>query len=113
MGLGNVTECQISYAVEYAAQALRYPDIGIPLKQVDTHSLRLGGACALKLSGHSDTKIMKVGRWKPNSTSFLEYIQQQLSTFLAGMSTKMSRIAKFTNMEGAVTKEDLRPLTIF
>ena len=55
---------------------------------------------------------MKMGRWAPKSTSFMEYIQQQLSTFSKGMSTNMSRIQKFTNMEGAVATEDLRAATI-
>ena len=54
-----------------------------------------------------------MGRWAPDSTSFMEYIQQQLSTFSEGMATDMSRIAQFTNMEGVTTNEDMRPLTIF
>ena len=113
VGLGNVTDTQVRYAVKFAAQALGYPDRGIPVQRIDTHSLRSGGACALKLSGRDDVEIMKMGRWAPNSTSFMEYIQQQLSTFSAGMATDMSRIAVFTNMEGATNNEDLRPLTIF
>ena len=40
-------------------------------------------------------------------------IQQQLSTFSAGMSSAMSRIAIFTNMEGAVNADDLRTATIY
>ena len=54
-----------------------------------------------------------MGRWAPQSSSFLEYIQQQLSTFSVGMSTDMSNIARFTNMEGATTSEDLQAATIF
>ena len=40
------------------------------------------------------------GRWAPKLTLFLEYIQQQLSAFSAGMAEKMSKIQTFTNMEG-------------
>ena len=113
LGHGHVTNEMISYAVKYAAGALDYPARGIPLSRVDTHSLRSGGACALSLSGYKEHQIMKMGRWAPKSTAFMEYIQQQLSTFSAGMSTAMSRIAVFTNMEGAVNADDLRTATIY
>ena len=51
---------------------------------------------------------MKMGRWAPTSKAFMEYIQQQLSTFSAGMAEKMSKVACFTNMEGSVARDDLR-----
>ena len=98
--------------MKYAAGAMNYPARGIPLARIDTHSLRSGGACALSLAGYKAHQIMKMGRWAPKSTAFMEYIQQQLSTFSAGMSSKMSRIAVFTNMEGAVNADDLRTATI-
>ena len=113
VGRGDVTDGAIRYAVKHAARMLDYKDRGIDLDRIDTHSLRLGGACALKMAGYSDTDIKKMGRWAPKSTSFLEYIQQQMSTFSAGMAANMSRIARFTNMEGAVVAEDLRAGTIF
>ena len=112
VGRGNITDNEIRWAVKFAAQGLNYEDRGIPTTRVDTHSLRSGGACALKLSGYSDTEIQKMGRWAPKSTSFLEYIQQQLSTFSAGMAANMSKIQTFTNMEGMTTYEDLRMATI-
>ena len=113
VGRGDVTDGAIRYAVKFAAAMLGCPARGIPIDRVDTHSLRSGGACAMKLSGHSDTEIKKQGRWAPDLTSFLEYIQQQLSTFAAGMATKMSRIARFTNVESSTTKDDWRESTIF
>ena len=39
---------------------------GILLEHVDAHSLRLGGACALKLSGHDNVEVMKMGCWASN-----------------------------------------------
>ena len=113
VGTGTVIDTQIRFAVKYAATALDYRERGIPIDRVDTHSLRYGGACALKLSGHSDMEIMKQGRWSPMSTVFTEYIQQQLSTFSVGFTTYMSHIAKFTNMEGTKHNDDLRAITIF
>jgi len=55
---------------------------------------------------------MKMGRWAPNLLSFMEYIQQQLFTFSAGMSDTMSKITHFTNMEGATNSDNLQAGTI-
>ena len=57
-----------------AAMLLSYPSTqGIPIERIDTHSLQSGGANALALSGYSDTKIQKMGRWK--GATFKEYIR--------------------------------------
>ena len=112
VGRGTVTNQQISFAVKYAAKMLRYQDRGMAIERMDTHSLRSGGACALKLAGYDEVHIRKMGRWAPKSNAFLEYIQSQLSTFSAGMATRMSRIETFTNMEGLTNSEDLRALTV-
>ena len=103
-GEGYVTDSNIRQAVKFAGGMLNYPDRGIPIDRLDTHSLRTGGACALKLAGYDDVTIRKMGRWKPSSNVFLEYIQHQLSSFSHGMSKKMATIPVFTNMEGAVTR---------
>ena len=113
MGRGDVTGGMVRFSVKYAAAALDYPVRGIPIDRIDTHSLRSGGACALSLAGFKPHEIMKMGRWAPNSLSFMEYIQQQLSTFSAGMSDAMSKIKPFTNMEGATNSDDLRAGTIY
>ena len=113
MGRGTVTDDNMRFAVKYAAAALKYHERGIPIDRMDTHSLRSGGACALKLSGYDSDAIRKMGRWAPGSSAFLEYIQQQLSEITVGISTRMSNIGTFTNMEGGVAREDLRPTTIF
>ena len=113
IGRGDVTDDNVRFAVKAAAASLKYPDRGIPLERVGTHLLRSGGACALKIAGYEDLVIQKMGRWKANSRAFLEYIQQQLSSFSAGMSEAMSRVPVFTNMEGAVVAEDLRDATVF
>ena len=55
----------------------------------------------MKLAGFDDESIKEMLRWLPSSNAFLEYIQQQLSGFSQGMATKMSRISRFTNMEGS------------
>ena len=54
VGRGSVTNDQVSFTVNFAANCLKYEERGIPIDRVDTHSLRSGGVCALKLSGHDD-----------------------------------------------------------
>jgi len=112
MGRGDVTGGMVRFSVKYAAAVLDYPVRGILIDRIDTHSLHSGGACALSVAGFKPHEIMKMGRWAPNSLSFMEYIQQQLSTFSAGMSDAMSKIKPFTNMEGATNSDDLRAGTI-
>jgi hypothetical protein len=52
----DVTGDDISRGLKMAATLLNYPSTwGIPIKRVDTHSLRSGGANALALSGYLDT----------------------------------------------------------
>jgi hypothetical protein len=54
----NVCGEDISKGLKMAATILQYPAThGIPIKRIDTHSLRSGGANTLVLSGYSDTKI--------------------------------------------------------
>ena len=63
--------------LKWAAGELGYPcRKGIPLDRVDMHSLRIGGANALALSGYSDRKPQKMGHWR--GETFKEYISEQL-----------------------------------
>ncbi|EJK45407.1 hypothetical protein THAOC_35979 [Thalassiosira oceanica] len=99
----NITYEDIRQALKFAGRVLRYPERGIPIERIDTHSLRGGGANALSLAGYSDRAIMKMGRWK--SKTFLEYISDQLSEFSEGMSKKMSKVLNFVNVEGGVCND--------
>ena len=111
IGHANVSDNNIKFAVKFAARMLGYPERGLPLDRIDTHSLRSGRACALKMAGFSDSAIQKMGRWKPNSTAWMGYIQQQLSSFTEGMSAAMRSVPMFTNMEGNARREDRRRRT--
>ena len=55
----------------------------------------------MKLAGFDDKNIRKIGIWLLLSNVFLNYNKQQLLGFSQGMATKMSRIERFTNMEGS------------
>jgi hypothetical protein len=97
----DVTDKDIRRELKLAAIALEYPALkGIPIDRVDTHSLRSGGANALALSGYSDREIQKMGRWR--SSTFKEYIREELNVYAAGMSTNMKRRFNFVNISGGV-----------
>jgi hypothetical protein len=96
---GSVTAEHMSKAIKLAAGMLQYPSTkGIPIQRINTHSLRSGGANALALSGYSDTQIQKMGRWR--STTFREYIREELACFSKGMSRKMKQKFNFVNIAG-------------
>ena len=100
---GHITDKDIRAAVKKAATALDYQNTrGIPLSHINTHSLRIGGACALALAGYSDTQIMKMGRWR--GATFQEYIRENLSNYSEGKSTKMKEVHGFVQIDaGAFT----------
>ena len=63
---------------------------------IGAHSLRAGGAMALKLHGYDDTTIMKMGRW--TSLTFLQYIHNQIAHLSKDISRKMSIELPFVNV---------------
>jgi hypothetical protein len=89
----------ITVALKRAATVLDYPIAkGIPIKWINTHSLRSRGANALSLAGCSDTQIQKMGRWR--GATFKEYVRKELALFSEGMSTKMKQKFHFINVAG-------------
>jgi hypothetical protein len=94
---GDITNEGISRALKAAATVLNYPNAkGIPIDQIDTHSLHSGDANALSLAGYSDTQIQKMGPWR--GATFKEYIREELACFLEGMSTSMKKQFNFVNI---------------
>jgi hypothetical protein len=94
-----VTAEDISRQLKIVAGILNYPTRkGISVKQVDTHSLRGGGANALALSGYSNTQIQKMGWWQ--GATFKEYIQEELANYLEEMSLAMKTKFNFMNIAG-------------
>ena len=82
--------------VRAAVLDLQLEKVGIAPDLVGVHSLRAGGAMAMKLTGHSDTTIMKHGRWR--SLTFLEYIHNQIGHLSVNLSARMSETLPFTNI---------------
>ena len=73
----DLEPCHIINMVRNTAGELKLHRQSIDHDLVGDHSLRAGGAMALKLHGYDDTTIMKMGRW--TSLTFLEYIHNQIS----------------------------------
>ena len=108
----DVTAENISRALKSAVAELQYPTCkGIPIKRINTHSLRSGGANALALAGYSDTQIQKMGRWR--GATFKEYIREELACYATGMSKDMKRKFNFVNIaRNAFTEIDSDALHI-
>ena len=86
-------------AIRVAAIQLKLETQGIPATRLGTHSLRAGGAMALKLAGADRDDIKKFGRW--SSDTFLIYIHDQIATYQEGWTDKMAQHHDFFNLEGA------------
>ena len=82
--------------IRRAVKALKLHNNGIDADLVGPHSLRAGGAMALKLSGADDTTIMKMGRW--SGLTFLQYIHNQIAHISSGLADKMSTDIDFINI---------------
>ena len=73
-------------------------DRGFPQDQLGSHSLRAGGAMALKMNGIDSMLIKKYGRW--SSDTFLTYIHEQIAGLADGVSAAMARTMHFYNVAG-------------
>ena len=100
----DVTDKDIRNALKWAATHLDYPGTkGIPIDRIDTHSLRMGGANALALSGFSDREIQKMGRWR--GETFKEYVREELAGFSVGMSRAMKKNFGFVNIAAGALRD--------
>ena len=82
--------------IRKAATRLNLEQSGLDNDLIGVHSLRAGGAMALKLQGEADTTIMKMGRW--TSLTFLQYIHNQIAHLSKDISQKMSKPLQFQNI---------------
>jgi hypothetical protein len=89
----HVLSSHINTAVKSAARALKLHLCGFTPDLVSSHSLRAGGAMAMKLNGEGRDTIRKQGRW--SSDTFLMYIHEQIAAFSTGIS--WSRISRLQN----------------
>ena len=92
----SVESKHIIIMIRLAAKTLQLDKAGIDPDLIAAHSLRAGGAMALKLHGYNDTTIMKMGRW--TSLTFLQYIHSQIAHLSKDISSKMSMPLPFLNI---------------
>ena len=92
----SITPDHMRSNLRIAVKKLRLHERGIDPRDIGVHSLRAGGAMALKMMGVSDTIIKKQGRW--TSMTFLEYIHNQLAYFAKDLSSKMSTHMPYLNI---------------
>ncbi len=92
----TVTDHDIGTAVRWEATCDGLLAKGYTLNRISLHSLQAGGAMAMKLSGASDSTIMRVGRW--TLLTYLTYIHTQIGALTAGVAWKMSTAFTFQNV---------------
>lgn len=97
--MGNhIVSQDITVALRHAGARTGLYHCGYTVKRISSHSLRAGGAMAMKLSGADEGLIKKVGRW--SSTTWLTYIHSQISTLTAGLAERMAVSHLFFNVGG-------------
>ena len=92
----QITPAHMLKGIRESVQHLQLSKNGINADLIGVHSLRAGGAMALKLHGESDTTIMKMGRW--TSLTFLQYIHNQIAHLNKDISKKMGTKLHFQNI---------------
>jgi hypothetical protein len=92
----TISDRDITIAVQWGATADCLLAREYTLDRVSSHSLRAGEAMAMKLSGASDSTIMRIGRW--TSLTYLTYIHSQIGVLAKGVACKMSQCFHFQNV---------------
>jgi hypothetical protein len=91
----TVSDRNIGIAVWWGATYDGLTTKGYTLTRISSHSLRAGGAMAMKLSGASDSTIMWVGQW--TSLMYLTYIHMRIGALTSGLAWCMSSAFTFQN----------------
>ena len=92
----SVSRQAIVSIIKRGATELKLSNRGIDPDLLGSHSLRAGGAMALKLQHYEDTLIQKLGRW--SSTTWLQYSHTQIAHLSKGVAAKMSEDLPFYNI---------------
>ena len=92
----RVSDRDITTAVRWGATVDGLLNQGYTINQVSSHSLRAGGAMALKLAGESSDTIIRVCRW--TSLTYMTYIHAQIGALAKGLAWRMSKQHTFHNV---------------
>ena len=94
--LVDIESHHIIIMVRDTAKQLKLHQQAIDHDLVGAHSLRAGGAMALKLHGYDDTTIMKMGRW--TFLTFFQYIHNQIAHLWKDIAKKINIPLPFVNL---------------
>ena len=94
----HIQDRHITSLVKWLAKKTKLTTKGYPESRLGSHSLRAGGAMALKLNGVDAVLIKKYGRW--TSDTFITYIHEQIAHLAAGVSSAMATQLLFYNVVG-------------
>ena len=92
----RISDQDVTLVVRWGATYDCLMEKGYTVDRVSSHSLRAGGAMAMKLSGATDSTIMRIGRW--TSLTYLTYIHSQIGALSAGVAWRMSQQFTFQNV---------------
>jgi len=92
----DIRSYEIKDTIQSAFTAIGPDVLGFSAEDVETHSNRGAFTMVIYLSGAPVSTIMKLGRWL--SDVFLDYIEQQVLSFLKGRSKKMLHSNTFFNV---------------
>lgn len=92
----SITQAEMKAKLRQTIRDMKLHRSGLDPDIVGNHSLRSGGAMALKLHGYSDTEIQKYGRWKSNT--WMMYIHNQIAHLSKGVAQRMSINIPFLNI---------------
>jgi hypothetical protein len=84
----HITSQHITKALRQAAVRSGLLECGYTLDRISAHSLRAGGAMALKLANYDEALIKKIGRW--SSDTWLTYIHSQIACLTTGIAERMA-----------------------
>ena len=91
--LCHVSASQMRKLLRSHARVSQLQAQGYDIDRIGNHSLRSGGAVALKLAGYDTDIIKKLGRWSSNT--YLLHIQSQIAQLTAGVAQRMGRRLQF------------------
>ena len=87
-GLRSVSASNIISVIRADTHQVGAARLEFPPEEVGTHSLRSGRAMVTNIAEVPDQTLMAIGGWR--SLGSMVHIQQQISSFSAGVSVRMS-----------------------
>ncbi len=94
--VSRISDCDIGIAVRWGAASDSLISQGYTLDRISSHNLHFGCAMAMKLSGASDSTIMRAGQWL--SLTYLTYIHSRIGALTTGVAWMILKVFTFQNV---------------